>query len=311
MDTKNNNIPKKAVSVIKSKPTSNLMTKPITTHKSRNSIDTNNNANKSQKINKQQTTSKTLATNKTLTIDRTRVVSKTQTIEPVIKSEKKLSMRDGLVNDKNNDESDTNSDTKSDTKNETNSMLNSVDSSSIIASSDFFDSPFGLHRRPKSPKSSKSPESHESDNLDVDVNIDSFDFKKYADQIETPVSDDMMDYLDAENDKLNASKNLSEKIGLHNKLTNMIKRIGNEVDDMVAIIDKLDVESVTEELLQDATENDTEIEDDIVNMDKMLIGLKDEGILQIKIEYLKRLTDMVKNCRRKCDPTKMVISKCN
>lgn len=139
---------------------------------------------------------------------------------------------------------------------------------------------------------------------DSDLSIDQF-----AKQIKTPISDSMMDYLDAENDKLNESNILSEKIEQHNKLKDMIQLISIEVDNMVDFIDKLDVNAVTEELLQDSDK--TGVEEDIVNMDKMLVGLKDEEVMQVKIKYLERLINMLQKCKAKCDPTKMRISKCN
>lgn len=141
------------------------------------------------------------------------------------------------------------------------------------------------------------------------------EIEEYKKNLKYPISDDTLDYLESESDKLNESKNLSEKMKLHTELKCNIQSIGDEVDAMVDLIDKIDPDAVTKEISQENNTSelidDTDIADDIVNLEKGLADLSEEEVLQVKIKHLQRLTEMVKNCRAKCGPSVMKISKCN
>jgi hypothetical protein len=141
------------------------------------------------------------------------------------------------------------------------------------------------------------------------------DIKEYKKNLKYPISDDTLDYLETESDKLSESKNLSEKIRLHTELKCNIQSIGNEVDAMVELIDKIDSDLVTKEISHENNTSDltddTDIADDTVNLEKGLADLVEEDVLQVKIKHLQRLTEMVKKCRVKCGPAAMKIAKCS
>lgn len=127
-----------------------------------------------------------------------------------------------------------------------------------------------------------------------------------------PVSDDTLDDLEAQVDKFNETKHLGEKISIHSKLKDSIQILEQEVDDMVEIIDRIDIDAVSAELKHSTDINDrTDITEDIVNLEKMVEGMKEEEIMQIKLLHIKKITDIVKKCKSKCDSSKMRIAKCN
>lgn len=130
--------------------------------------------------------------------------------------------------------------------------------------------------------------------------------------LQHPVSDDTLDDLEAQVDKFNETKHLGEKIKLHSALKDSIQTLEQEVDDMVEIIDKIDIDAVSAELKQTAEVSDrTDITDDIVSLEKMVEGMKEEEIMQIKLMHIQKITEIVKRCKSKCDSSKMRIAKCN
>jgi hypothetical protein len=46
-------------------------------------------------------------------------------------------------------------------------------------------------------------------------------------------------------------------------------------------------------------------------IEKMMQGLQEEEIMQIKIMHFKRIAEVVKNCKAKCHSDNMKITKCN
>ena len=81
---------------------------------------------------------------------------------------------------------------------------------------------------------------------------------------------------------------------------------------MVEIIDKIDIDAVSAYLKQTSEANDkTDITDDIVNLEKMVEGMKEEDIMQIKLMHIRKITEIVNRCKSKCDSSKMRIAKCN
>ena len=124
-----------------------------------------------------------------------------------------------------------------------------------------------------------------------------------------PVSDDMLDDLEAQVDKFNETKLLEEKIRIHSILKESVKILEQEIDDMVEIIDKIDIHAVSQELKNST--DDIDITDDIVNLEKIVEGMKEEDVMQIKMMHIQKITDIVKRCKSKCDSSKMRIAKCN
>ena len=127
-----------------------------------------------------------------------------------------------------------------------------------------------------------------------------------------PVSDDSLDFLETQLDILNDSTNLGEKVTMHAKLVDYTKRLENEVDTMIELMDKIDINTVSEDIKRDKNNSDTtDVSDDIINLDKLLGELREEDVMQIKILYLRKIIDQIENCRSKCEKSKLTITKCN
>ena len=129
-------------------------------------------------------------------------------------------------------------------------------------------------------------------------------------KIINPISDDTLDYLDSQMDRFNETNNLGEKISIYDHLKESVNNLEKEVSDMLKIIDTIDIDSFN----NDDTKPDTDksdINDDIVNIEKMMQGLQEEEIMQIKIMHFKRIAEVVKNCKAKCHSDNMKITKCN
>lgn len=130
--------------------------------------------------------------------------------------------------------------------------------------------------------------------------------------LEHPVSDDTLDDLEAQVDKFTETKDLSERIKLHSILKSSVRILEEEVDQMVELIDRIDIDAVNTEIRKTTENTDrTDITDDIVNLEKMMEGMKDEEIMQLKLMYVQKITEIVKRCKSKCDSSKMKITKCN
>jgi disulfide oxidoreductase YuzD len=130
-----------------------------------------------------------------------------------------------------------------------------------------------------------------------------------------PVSDDTMDYLEAQVDRFNESKNLGEKINIHSKLKEYVSNIDREIDQMYELIDKYDTDAIGEEIMaeNDASmiNNDIDVENDIANLESMVDKLKEEEIMQKKMVHLQSILEKINRYRSKCDSSKMRIAKCN
>ncbi len=139
---------------------------------------------------------------------------------------------------------------------------------------------------------------------DSDLNLN---LKK---NILNPVSDDSLDYLDSQMDNFNETNNLGEKISIYDHLKESVNNLEKEVVDMLKIIDTVDMETFNND--DSNSENDkTDINDDIANIEKMIEGLKEEEIMQIKIKHFERIADVVRKCKAKCHTNNMKITKCN
>ena len=143
-----------------------------------------------------------------------------------------------------------------------------------------------------------------------DINDDN-DNKK---RIKHPLSDDTLDELEMEAEKFKETQNLGEKISIHSKLNETIKDLEKEIDDMINIIDKINIDAVNKEINDNIHESSgTTINDDIVSLEKMMENLNDEEVLQMKVFHYKRITDIVKKCKSICesDSGTLNIAKCN
>lgn len=147
-----------------------------------------------------------------------------------------------------------------------------------------------------------------SDTIDDNNTTDDSDLEQ---EIKYPISDDTMDALEAEVDALNSTQNIGEKVRLHTKLKESIQALSKEIDDMVEIVDKIDIDSVSADLKREMDRDDgTDIADDIVNLDKVFEKLQEEDVLQKKIEYMQKLTTMVQRCKARCDTSRLRIASC-
>lgn len=147
-----------------------------------------------------------------------------------------------------------------------------------------------------------------------DPNEDDIDaiINQISDQIQNPVTDDVIDDLDGRIDKFNESKNLGEKVQLHHEITKTINTLESEINEMVEIIDMIDTEYVGKEIEKSIRETDSSsIDDDIVNIDKMMHNMSEEEILQLKILRYKKIIDIIRHCKSKCENGGLIISKCH
>ena len=132
-------------------------------------------------------------------------------------------------------------------------------------------------------------------------------------KIKYNVSDDTLDYLDTQVDEFNDTTNLTKKIAIHRNLQEITKSLINEIDNMVEIIDNID-QTVLNSEFYDTNDNDNknnDINDDIINVEEMINNMEEEESMEIKISHYKRITDIVKKCRLKCDIDQMNILNVN
>lgn len=130
--------------------------------------------------------------------------------------------------------------------------------------------------------------------------------------LEVPVSNDSLDFLETQMDILNDTTNLGEKVNMYSKLGDYTKKLENEVDMMIELMDTLDISTVCEDIKREKNNNDTsDVSDDIINLDKLLGELKNEDVMQIKILYMRKIIDQIEKCRSKCEKSKMTVTKCS
>ena len=161
---------------------------------------------------------------------------------------------------------------------------------------------------------SSGPDDNDNDN-DKDVMIiHQRDLALSKTELQHPVSDNTIDELETRVDKFNKMTHLGKKIKLHNALKDSFQALEQEVDEMVDIIDKIDIDAVSNDIKQSLEDRDsarTDITDDIVNIEKMVDDMKEEDVMQIKLMYIQKITDAIKKCKSICDSNKMRIAKCN
>jgi hypothetical protein len=142
------------------------------------------------------------------------------------------------------------------------------------------------------------------------------EIKKTRKDLKYPISDDTFDFMESQVDTFNETKNLGEKIQIHSKLEESVKNLGREIDEMASILDndKLDTDAVNEDIAKNGSEcNDgsTDINEDVINIEKILKDMKEEEIMQIKVLHYQKIIEKIKFCKSKCDSSKMRIAKCN
>lgn len=124
------------------------------------------------------------------------------------------------------------------------------------------------------------------------------------------LSDDVIDYLDSEVDRLQETKNLGEKINIHAKLIDTVKVLEKEINEMVDMIDRIDLNDNLKQSIS-CTNETTDINDDLVNLEKMMEDMDKEEVMQMKIKHYLRIVDIVKRCKAKCLENGMKVVKCN
>ena len=131
-------------------------------------------------------------------------------------------------------------------------------------------------------------------------------------KIEYPISDEAIDDIEARVEKFNDTNDLGERMRLHDELKRTILNLEEQIDNMVEIIDKIDVDAINSAMIRNSdTTDNTDITDDIINIEKMVHEMKDEEIMQIKLNRLLAITAMVNKCKSKCDRSNMKVSSVN
>lgn len=134
--------------------------------------------------------------------------------------------------------------------------------------------------------------------------------------IDIEISEDNINLIEAMAQQLNDTPSMSEKIALHTKLTSIIEKLKKEIDNACEIIDNIDVDDADKRISEIRNSNeivsDIDIDESIVNIDTLFNSMKEEEVMQYKIEHFKRIADTVKACKDACG-TQMImkIKNCN
>jgi hypothetical protein len=168
-----------------------------------------------------------------------------------------------------------------------------------------------IKRLPKEDKEDKDEkiEKIEKAEKKTEKKVDKKADKKEETKIKYPISDDTLDELESKVEKFNDMENIGDKIALHSELKETITQLEQEVDDMVEMIDKIDTDVINNK--ESSSSEQSDITDDVINIEKMIDGMKEEEIMQIKLTHLKKLILMIQKCKSKCGSSNMRISKCN
>lgn len=133
-------------------------------------------------------------------------------------------------------------------------------------------------------------------------------------KIENPISDDTLDYVESQVEKMTEADNLGEKISIHQQLKDTIERLENEINELAERIDKIDTDTFRElnTLSQSQILDDIENPNDgIINIEQLVDSLQNEEILQNKVTQFERIADIVKSCKLKCIDNEVKLRKCN
>lgn len=125
-----------------------------------------------------------------------------------------------------------------------------------------------------------------------------------VEKISYPVSDDIFDELETKVEQFNDTSNISEKMVLHNELKETILQLEQEIDNMVEIVDKLETDVID-------NPSDTDITDDVISIEKMVDGMKEEEIMQTKLAHLKKIINKIQGCKSRYGSSNLHISKCS
>lgn len=118
-----------------------------------------------------------------------------------------------------------------------------------------------------------------------------------------PISNETIDDIEMLAEQLNDATKLDEKIKLHAELNEYVNKIENTVDAMRDMLDNIDIIKTTDENKQEY--------DASIDLDVLLSELKNEEVLQNKLNYMKTLYEHIKICKQNCEKNKLVITKCN
>jgi len=120
------------------------------------------------------------------------------------------------------------------------------------------------------------------------------------------ISNDTFDELDADMDTYNETQNMNIKMTLHKELKEKVQMIEKEIDKFVGIIDEVDID-LTNKLNRD----DTNIDDDIIDIDNLMKELTNEKSFEKMIEHYKRIFSKIQNCKSKCVGSGLNVIDCN
>ena len=122
--------------------------------------------------------------------------------------------------------------------------------------------------------------------------------------IENPISDDNIDLIESMAQQLNDTPNMSEKITMHAKLTTVIEKLKKEIETACEIIDNIDVNDADKRIGDVRTTSkimpDIDIDESIVNIETLFNSMKEEEVMQYKIDHFKHIADIVKACKDAC-----------
>lgn len=122
------------------------------------------------------------------------------------------------------------------------------------------------------------------------------------------ISNDTFDELDADMDTYNDTKNMNTKMTLHKELKEKVQIIEKEIDRFVGIIDEVDID-LTNKL--NNNDEDTNIDDDIIDIDGLMKELTNEKSFEKMIEHYKRIISKIQNCKSKCVGSGLNVIDCN
>jgi hypothetical protein len=129
-------------------------------------------------------------------------------------------------------------------------------------------------------------------------------------QGQLPLSDDTLDYVDSQMEKLTDTENLAEKICIHQQLKDTIKKLENEINDLAERIDKIDTDTF-KELGSMGQMSDGDPDDGLANIEQIVNDLPNEETMQQKVAQFERLANIVKSCKMKCIASEVKMRKCN
>jgi hypothetical protein len=123
-----------------------------------------------------------------------------------------------------------------------------------------------------------------------------------------PLSDDMLDTLETDIERLNETKNLSEKISIHRKVNKITTHLENEVATMILKLDEIN--NMNESNTCDETDI-PDIDAEIINIESMIKKMESCETIQDKIHEYEKIVKCIRKCKHSDNKPNMTVSTCN